>query len=1378
MTTPESDPTKTSPLQDSPDSKPSSQLHAAPNVTTTNVWEVSETPVTFPPTRASQPEHASASLPIGRLGKFSLIRELGRGGMGVVYEAIQEDVGRRVALKVPDRVSDAERIRFEWEARILAQFQDPAIATLYEHGVAKDDSGTDRPYFAMEFVDGQSLNLYVTQKSLSAREKVQLVAKVAEAAGRAHRRGIVHRDLKPANILVDKSGSPKILDFGVAKFTEGRPDELQTLHGQVIGTIAYMSPEQAEGKSDQAEGKSDQASHPCDVYALGTILYELLTDRPPINLKGLPILKALEAIRTEVPLRIGKLNRELSGDLEVIVAKSLEKEPDIRFSSASEFAAELNRWLNNEPITSRPLTFTYQLRKLIQRNKTLSAAVGFILIIGLFSLIVITQSWSNERVARNEADQREKEATKAKLIAESARKRELEESIARYQQRGDWKNVLAAIEAYEKNYGNENIAFSLDRAMSFFVLGRYDDCEKVLSRWKEGDAALGVHQARHYLLLGLLANTLKGDIPNAKRLTAKAVELPGLSPGDQCFAKAFVASNRVEAEKLLREGIAQEPFNYLCLSNLTAILTLFGEVRDAEALVAVGERLFPEDPSFVENRIIVLMRRNVPIDFDELKEELKQKMDPAQVDRMIAFMRTNIKTLNAIDGLFEAMFDGDKSKAQKAQRDMLPLLASLLNANSGRRSSLNASMPALDWGILDIAKRIPLVLIGLGKENLYQTCKNGFYSSRDPLAACFACILAIPSESALRALPENRLLELGELATLAANTPSVMKRLPVTFNLVRIRLYVELAKRAEDKGAIAKALEYRKFAGESGRFVINSEFSTPKIRGDALVIFGFGGGSPSEVRSLADTILANTPDNTDALTMLALAETLLGNIDRAELLMGTLSALPSKSSNLTDLRTGILSRIQNAKTNRLEAAKQELNSTRLPAALEILELSRAYDRIGRSIDAELAARGALAVSEKRLEELQGQADNGSLRSEVYRHMSIAHWRLGDFDKACDDVLASIAAAPSDHWPVFVGAPKLLLAGRLDDYNRVIRDSLERFGQSEDPTLCERIAKVAMLNPNAEIMPVAAALAYRSRDIGKDHQYKHYFQLVAAMADVRLKKYDAEKGVKGRPFYANFDHANFLRLTSVLLHAIGSKNTSVEGVSRQYLLEVAPYFANLDLRIAAHDHDLLTQVALYREAAAAYQLADVLAQLKNADWKLPLELKATDSRERTLSSPELGIVKGDPQDPADVYFIESKFAAPIQAIRIEALTDSNLPKNGPGTDLSNGRCHITEIRVSVIRNGELEPVKISWGIPGSFEPPQGMISQAFDNVIGADWGPNHDDRLGQPLDGIFVFDKPVTLAEGEQLRIEVQSRLAFGVPVKLRVRATNEPLTLP
>lgn len=1371
MTTPESDPTRTFPSHPNPNSIPDLPAPAEPNVTTTNVWEVSETPVTFPPTRATHAAQESAPLPIGRLGKFALIKELGRGGMGVVYEAIQEEIGRRVALKVPDRVSDAERIRFEWEARILAQFQDPSIATLYEHGIAKDDAGTERPYFAMEFVDGQPLNLYVAQKSLSAREKVQLVAKVAEAVGRAHRRGIVHRDLKPANILVDRSGSPKILDFGVAKFTEGRPDELQTLHGQVIGTIAYMSPE-------QAEGKSDQASHPCDVYALGTILYELLADRPPINLKGLPILKALEAIRTETPLRIGDVKRELAGDLEVIVAKSLEKEPDVRFSSASEFAAELDRWLNNEPITSRPLTLTYQLRKLIQRNKTLSAAVGLILIIGFVSLIVITQSWSNERSARNDADAREKEATKAKLIAEAARKRELEESIARYQQRGDWKNVLTAIEAYEKNYGNENIAFSLDRAMAFFVLGRYDDCEKVLRRWKEGDAVLGAHQARHYLLLGLLANTLKGDIPNAKRLTAKAVDLPGLSPGDHCFAKAFVATTRVEAEKLLREGVTQEPFNYLCLSNLTAILTLFGEVRDAEALIAVGERLFPEDPSFVENRIIVLMRRNVPIDFDRLKEEMNQKMDPTQVDRMLAFMRTNIKTLNAVDELFEAMFDGDKSKAQKAQREMLPILVSLFNANSGRRSSLNASMPALDWGVLDIAKKLPLVLIGLGKEDLYQTCKNGFYSSRDPLAACFACILAIPSESALRALREDRLLELGELATLAANTPSVLKRLPVTFNLVRIRLYVELAKRAEANGAVTKALEYRKFAGEAARFVINSEFSTPKIRGDALVIFGFGGASPSEVRSLADAILANTPDNTDALTMLALAETLLGNIERAELLMTTLSALPGKGSSLAELRNGILSRIETAKTNRLEAAKQELSSTRLPAVLEILELSRAYDRIGRSIDAELAARGALAVSEKRLEELQNQLDKGSLRSEVYRHMSIAHWRLGDFDKACDNVLSSIAADPSDHWPVFVGAPKLLLAGRIDDYNRVIRESLERFGKSEDPTLCERIAKVALLNPNTELMPVAAALAYRSRDIGKNHQYKHYFQLVAAMADVRLKEYDAEKSVKGRPFYANFDHANFLRLTSVLLHAIGSKNTSVEGVSRQYLLEVAPYFGNLDLRNAAHDHDLLTQIALYREVAAAYQMPEVLAQLQNTNWKSPRELKATDSRERTLSSPEPGVVKGDSQDPTDHYFIESKFDEPIQAIRLEALTDSTLPKNGPGTDLSNGRCHITEIRVFVSRSGNLEPVKITWGIPGSYEPPQGMISQAFDNVIGADWGPNHDDKIGQPLDGIFVLEKPITLGEGEHLRIEVQSRLAFGVPVKLRVRATSQTLTLP
>src|SRR5262245_34652650 len=225
------------------------------------------------------------------IGKYRILRHLGEGNMGIVYEAQQEQPRRKVALKVikPGLASSELLRRFEQEAEALGRLQHPGIAQIYEAGWADTGFGP-QPYFALEFIRGRTLGDFVRERNLSVREKLELVAKVADAVHHAHQRGLIHRDLKPANILVDETGQPKVLDFGVARVTDrGAPSTVQTDVGQIVGTLAYMSPEQVLGDPLEIDTRSD-------VYALGVILYELLAERQPYN-TGTKLHEAIQVIR-------------------------------------------------------------------------------------------------------------------------------------------------------------------------------------------------------------------------------------------------------------------------------------------------------------------------------------------------------------------------------------------------------------------------------------------------------------------------------------------------------------------------------------------------------------------------------------------------------------------------------------------------------------------------------------------------------------------------------------------------------------------------------------------------------------------------------------------------------------------------------------------------------------------------------------------------------------------------------------------------------------------------------------------------------------------------------------------------------------------------
>ena len=303
---------------------------------------------------------------VGRqIGHFHIRGVLARGGMGIVFEAVQEEPRRTVALKVMRRgiASHSALRRFQYEAQILGRLRHPGIAQVYEAGLhAEGESGL--PYFAMEYIPGaRPITEHAEQQRLSTRARLALFEQVCDAVHHGHQRGIIHRDLKPANILVDSSGRPKVIDFGVARATDSdlAVTTQQTDIGQLIGTMQYMSPEQCDADPHDLDVRSD-------VYALGVVLYELLCGRPPYNVSGATIFQATRLIKESPTPRPSSRDRRLRGDIETIVLKALQKDRQQRYQSTAELARDLRRYLNNEPILARPPTVRYQMAKFCSRH--------------------------------------------------------------------------------------------------------------------------------------------------------------------------------------------------------------------------------------------------------------------------------------------------------------------------------------------------------------------------------------------------------------------------------------------------------------------------------------------------------------------------------------------------------------------------------------------------------------------------------------------------------------------------------------------------------------------------------------------------------------------------------------------------------------------------------------------------------------------------------------------------------------------------------------------------------------------------------------------------------------------------------------------------
>jgi serine/threonine protein kinase len=483
-----------------------------------------------------------------QIGTYTIVRVLGEGGMGVTYEAVQAVPKRRVAVKVirGSRFTENARKRFEYEAQVLARMQHPGIAQIYEAGMWTDEDGAERPFMAMEFVDGCSLSTYVDRHELSSDDLLRLFRKICEAVHYSHQRGVIHRDLKPDNIMIRKDGQPKVIDFGVARTTDSDLNYVtqQTNMGQLIGTLQYMSPEQVEYDTTDLDTRSD-------VYALGVILYELLCGRPPYDLKARALHEAVRVICEDQPEHPSTFHRYLRGDVETITLKALEKNRNRRYGSVEDFSADIRRYLEDDPIEARPPSVIYRLSKFTRKHRVTSISAATVVLAITAGGIVSAMGW-----------------------AEAARQRDRVE-VRNDQLGGTVNELLSGVMGQVQHLGN-----SADAQRALLALAA-ENVEVIAAEAGDETAYNTYQQALLLMRLG------------KSHLSSSGVGFGSLDESVAAFDQANTLLDGIDLStvdaQMLPEALTLEAFNYRVSAMRLDCIKYRGEIEYVRALLFVDE---------------------------------------------------------------------------------------------------------------------------------------------------------------------------------------------------------------------------------------------------------------------------------------------------------------------------------------------------------------------------------------------------------------------------------------------------------------------------------------------------------------------------------------------------------------------------------------------------------------------------------------------------------------------------------------------------------------------------------------------------------------------------------------------------------------------